>query len=305
MITRDGKIAQQPLPSFETPGLSKIDNWKIKLLKEGFERTGGSTTLGEDAYSIAKLRNSTGLCVTVADGVGGWNDSGVDPSVFSTALCYYAQQSARNRTAQSQPEGDVLQAEPRRILEDAYLAVLTEPTVQAGSSTALNACLAASTGILDCANLGDSGFAILRDSKAIHVQPSQTKYFNCPWQLAKIPIDMGDNVSDVPQDAQLFSTQLRHDDLVVLYTDGFSDNVFVRELEALVAAVSKACKGQMSEEDFVQTLANQLVRYARACSFSQTKESPFELEARRHGNADLTGGKIDDITVVALLAGEM
>ena len=38
---------------------------------------------GEDAYSISK----DGTLLSVADGVGGWANSGVDPALYSKRLC--------------------------------------------------------------------------------------------------------------------------------------------------------------------------------------------------------------------------
>ncbi|KAJ1934072.1 hypothetical protein EC988_008922, partial [Linderina pennispora] len=43
---------------------------------------------GED--SLFHARNKQNLVFGVADGVGGWNDSGIDPSVFSRSLTAYS-----------------------------------------------------------------------------------------------------------------------------------------------------------------------------------------------------------------------
>lgn len=40
---------------------------------------------GEDAFIISE----DGMMVAVADGVGGWNDVGVDPALFSKELCHH------------------------------------------------------------------------------------------------------------------------------------------------------------------------------------------------------------------------
>lgn len=40
---------------------------------------------GEDAYSISE----DNTLLTVADGVGGWAEQGVDPAKYSRALCKY------------------------------------------------------------------------------------------------------------------------------------------------------------------------------------------------------------------------
>ena len=38
---------------------------------------------GEDAYAISKNNR----VITVADGVGGWSDAGIDPAKYSRELC--------------------------------------------------------------------------------------------------------------------------------------------------------------------------------------------------------------------------
>jgi serine/threonine protein phosphatase PrpC len=47
---------------------------------------------GEDAFFIAE----SGLCVGVADGVGGWAEVGVDPGLYSSELMQRAEDTARS-----------------------------------------------------------------------------------------------------------------------------------------------------------------------------------------------------------------
>ena len=79
----------------------------------------------------------------MADGVGGWVDSGVDPALFSQALMYHAHRYARNAWA-GEPEIDPLmdyeereqvegwEMTPYECLDLAYGGVLREKYVQAG-----------------------------------------------------------------------------------------------------------------------------------------------------------------------------
>lgn len=53
--------------------------------------------------------------------------------------------------------------------------------VRAGSSTACIVCLNGAQ--LHAANLGDSGFMVLRDGKLIFESPSQQHSFNFPFQV--------------------------------------------------------------------------------------------------------------------------
>jgi len=79
----------------------------------------------------------------VADGVGGWADSGVDPSLFSQALMYHAHRYSRGAWA-GEPEIDpALDYEEREVVEGwemtpleclslAYGGVLRERFIEAG-----------------------------------------------------------------------------------------------------------------------------------------------------------------------------
>ena len=79
----------------------------------------------------------------VADGVGGWVDSGVDPSLFSQALMYHAHRYSKSSWA-GEPETDPIQdseenqqvegweMSPAECLELAYGGVLRERDVKAG-----------------------------------------------------------------------------------------------------------------------------------------------------------------------------
>ena len=70
----------------------------------------------------------------VADGVGGWNDQGVDPSHFSQGLCGLMAGTAYSwRTTGSTIEKAL---SPQGLLQKAYDAVLAQPDIVAGSSTA-------------------------------------------------------------------------------------------------------------------------------------------------------------------------
>ncbi|KAJ8463392.1 hypothetical protein ONZ45_g17599 [Pleurotus djamor] len=269
-------------------------------------------------YSFKKMRNhssSEGVAFGVADGVGGWVDSGVDPSLFSQALMYHAHRYARNAWA-GEPEIDPTldyeereqiegwEMTPMECLDLAYGGVLRERFVQAGSSTACLVTLNASSGLLRSANLGDSGFSIIRSSSVIYKQPVQTHFFNCPKQLTKMPTGAGRKFTracvDSPREAETFQIKLRDGDIVIAYTDGLADNVFPSEMATICSLVARAGG---SEDTLVQAMADRIVDYSRQCMKNKTRISPFEKEAARQGMF-FRGGKPDDVTVVVALVKE-
>jgi protein phosphatase PTC7 len=86
-----------------------------------------------------------GVSFGVADGVGGWASSGVDPSLFSQALMYHSHRYAKVGWA-GEPEVDTTQdyedreavegweLHPRECLKLAHQATLRERAVVAGQS---------------------------------------------------------------------------------------------------------------------------------------------------------------------------
>lgn len=154
----------------------------------------------------------------------------------------------------------------------------------------------------DSGSLGDSTFLILRSSKVIHAQKAQTHYFNAPRQLSKLPRGTSSDGSfmDLPSNADLFETKLqcvllllfplcssplltwlllnRHGDILIVATDGFSDNVWPVELEKLVSLVlADAVEEKVSEAVMIQKLAHACCTFARICSF-KVCPSFFKLE---------------------------
>lgn len=327
----DHRIRKVPFPP-DTP----IGSWRDKMLSRP-KSAYNNNDAGEDFFFIQEvgtippppsprhpsrkrnkmiqMRSQSGVSFGVADGVGGWTDSGVDPSLFSQALMYHAHRYSRNAWA-GEPEIDPTmdyeereqiegwEMTPYECLDLAYGGVLRERFVQAGSSTACIISLNASSGVLRSANLGDSGFTIFRGSNMLYRQPSQTHFFNCPKQLTKLPANSGRRFPracvDSPSEASTHQVKLRDGDIIVAYTDGLSDNVFPDDMATICLLASRAGG---SEDVRVQAIADRMVHYARLCMDSKDRVSPFERDAARQGMF-FRGGKPDDVTVIVALVKE-
>lgn len=86
------------------------------------------------------------MCLGVADGVGGWIEEGIDPSLFSQSLMYHAHRHAKLSWA-GEPEIDPTQdyeereqvegweMTPRNCLQLAFDSVLRDRLVPAGTPT--------------------------------------------------------------------------------------------------------------------------------------------------------------------------
>jgi protein phosphatase PTC7 len=231
----------------------------------------------------------------LSDGVGGWAPE-YDPSLFSQALMYHYAQSAS-----ASPSGAC-----SKHLQKAYDNTLTDSNVPAGSATAVAVSLSGN-GDLKGINLGDSGLTVLRRAEPVYSTSSQTHYFNCPYQLTKTPADRSgeNNVTDKPSSADPIRFALQPSDMVIMFTDGLSDNVPVEHLSILYNSVNQLMElpennhlsPQDKDAERARIMADVLVAYGRMAMTRTGEEEgwkdPFQLEAKRHGY-DFKGGKVDE-----------
>ncbi|KAH6554851.1 hypothetical protein KP509_1Z301900 [Ceratopteris richardii] len=123
---------------------------------------------------------------------------------------------------------------------------------------------------LHIANIGDSGFIVVRDGKVLTKSKPMQHGFNFPYQIG---ID-----GDDPYDAE--AVKVASGDVVVLATDGVFDNLYEREIVDLVN------QGQAKRVE-PGTVALWLVKLAHAAGLNSTGRS-----------YNYSGGKLDDATAV-------
>ncbi|KAL8752107.1 MAG: hypothetical protein Q9184_005840 [Pyrenodesmia sp. 2 TL-2023] len=283
----------------------------------------GRPTSGQDAFFISNVGNGSSTAFGVADGVGGWVQSGIDPADFSHGLCRYLVKNAKDS-----PGNDRLGA--RELLERGFQDVVSDEKITGGGSTA---CVAVgdSFGYLEVANLGDSGFVQLRLNAVHYYSNPQTHAFNTPYQLSIIPprilarsrIFGGMPLRDYPRDASVTSHVVRHGDVLVFATDGVWDNLSSSQVLKIVSDemsklqawqtgdkgtsvgsqledLTKERKEPDQEDSLLQTrLAKVIARKAKAVSEDPRRDGPFAKEVQKfYPREDYHGGKVDDICVV-------
>ena len=91
----------------------------------------GRPNSGQDAFFVSKIGNGSNMAFGVADGVGGWSDSGIDSAHFSHGLCERMTEVARG--IESKLEGKL---RPRELLQKGYDKVVDDHTIPGGGSTA-------------------------------------------------------------------------------------------------------------------------------------------------------------------------
>ncbi|KAL7173093.1 hypothetical protein ACSBR2_032544 [Camellia fascicularis] len=203
---------------------------------------------GEDAYFVSSYN---GGIIAVADGVSGWAEQNVDPSLFSRELMAKA----------SDLVGDEeVNYDPQILLKKAHAA-----TASIGSATVIVAMLERN-GSLKIANVGDCGLRVIRKGQIIFSTSPQEHYFDCPYQLSS------EVVGQTYLDATVTSVRLMEGDTIVMGSDGLFDNVFNHEIISTMAQY-----GDVAEA--AKALANLAHNHSTDSSF----DSPYSSEARTKG----------------------
>lgn len=197
---------------------------------------------GEDAFFVSTVGHhgsspDHSIAFAVADGVGGWAESRVDPADFSHGLCDYMAQTA---LAWEKPAE---QLRAKALLQEGYDRVVADDSIRAGGCTA-SVGIGLEDGRIELANLGDSGSVLLRQAAVHHYSIPQTHGFNTPYQLSIIPPRMRQQASifggafleDFPRDAVTTNLHMHHGDVLMLATDGVFDNLNNQDILKLVTS---------------------------------------------------------------------
>lgn len=188
---------------------------------------------GEDSYFIYKIRNRT-LAIGVADGVGSWKHSGIDPALFSRALTSNAFDITNNHYYNN------LQIDSYNIMNLAYEQLKKDERNIYGSATfcSVNFIYEEDKIMAKSINLGDSGYIIIRNFKLVYQSQPQRKITyrrSCPHQIANVPPHLRDDYSgNSINDSVIAEHTLEEDDIIILATDGFWDFVNITNLLNLV-----------------------------------------------------------------------
>lgn len=181
-------------------------------------KTNQINVYGDDAFFITKHR--LGDFLGVADGVGGWREHGIDPSLFSSSLMDACKSLIDNKLI------DLNALTLKELLSKGYKQLLEDKQCIIGSSTACIVALHNEKRILHTANLGDSGFVVIRKNAIVHRSQEQQHYFNSPFQLAIHPTIKDPRlIADSPNLASVSSFHVEENDFIVIATDGLWDNL--------------------------------------------------------------------------------
>lgn len=236
---------------------------------------------GDDSYFIA--RDKTADVLGVADGVGGWRNYGIDPSAFAQSLMRISERLVNS--------GRFKPHSPADIIQDSYQELLNQKCPLIGGSTACVVALHKAEQTIYTANLGDSGFMLIRNGEVVHRSEEQQHYFNTPFQLTVAPPEQeGLVLSDRIEMAAKSSYKVQEGDVLLMGTDGLFDNMHE---DMIVDYISK----YKDHKDASRVTAKNIAEKAHELSFDPDYLSPFAFSAIDAG-IDIRGGKPDDITVL-------
>jgi len=260
----------------------------------------------EDAHFLGER------ALGVADGVGGmaqFKEYGVDSAKYAAGLMQSAR-SALRRHEEGSLDSFLSNSSPQAAAQLALAAVAAadgEAAAFGGATITVLTLLGARIGV---ANLGDSGFMVLRlgENGVFVVQRSveQQHGFNFPFQLTNFPPELSQRFAQLQVDrassCELYSCDVRVGDLVLLFTDGLTDNVYEREVLEIVGCALSPAMGDLlglpGHATPPENIAKALADAAHLRSQDGRANVPFSDYSWRFGY-DLPGGKEDDITVVA------
>lgn len=244
---------------------------------------GKHSKTGEDGFYIARNGRSIG----VADGVGGWVQKGIDPSLFTRSFMRFALERAEalgtglkdTSTERTHRRDTGHPYASHTLMHEAFGAVLEQNLP--GSCTALFATLeqdAPSGGrlvkypmpkrsspspgpyaTLNIANVGDCALAVIRKNAGIvFLTQEQMKGDNFPFQLGA--------EAESPSDGTIVDFVVANNDVIVMGSDGLFVNVDRLEMLEIVGRQWNNANGTPATNAAIDcaAVAQQLGKLARS-----------------------------------------
>ena len=179
---------------------------------------------------------------------------------------------------------DRYKVNPTHILIDAV-----NDNREIGSCTCVLSTLDEKAPLLYTANLGDSGYMLLRkqglDLITLFRSKEQQHSFNFPFQVG--------TGGDDPAKAENQIHDIKDQDILVMGSDGLWDNLFDIKIIDMIRPFLRDQDEIVDPELVAEVIATEAEKY----SLQQHYMSPFAKGAREY-YYDYSGGKPDDITVI-------
>ncbi|XP_047159587.1 probable protein phosphatase 2C 71 isoform X3 [Vigna umbellata] len=140
--------------------------------------------------------------------------------------------------------------------------------------------------VLHAANVGNTGFIIIRDGFIFKKSTPMFHEFNFPLQIVK-----GHDPSAL---IEPYTIDLHDGDVIVTATNGLFDNLYEQEIASII---SKSLQATLTPQEIAELLAVRAQDVGRSTSI----RSPFSDAAQALGYVGCVGGKLDNVTVIVSL----
>lgn len=246
-----------------------------------------SIKAGDDAMLVSPT------VLAVADGVSGWESKGEQRSsgIWSRSMVETLSRLMTEYKLTHSPH-HLNKRDIDQILDDSYLHTshLMDLQKMRGSSTLILGMLSGE--YLKMISIGDSKIYILRDGEIIKTNEEQMVSELCPQQIGT------QTLNSLPSEmAWVDSIKLQEDDIIILCSDGISDNLYESEIVQYVDEFLLMEKGNLRK------VANKLLMKAKEVAFDDYAYTPYNekvnsLPEEKYGKKSIYGGKLDDCSII-------
>lgn len=232
--------------------------------------------------------------LAVADGVSGWesDEKHTSSGIWSRAMLETFSRLMTEYKLKHLPY-HLKQRDIHQILDDSYLHTSHLMDLQhlSGLSTLVLGML--SGDLLMMVSIGDSKIYIIRNGELIKTNPTQMMSELCPQQIGTQTLKV------LPSEiAWVDSIKLQQDDIIVMCSDGISDNLFESEL---IKYLNEFLNNKKNYN--MKRIAGSLLIKAKEVAFDDYSYTPYNemvnnLPIEKFGKHNEVGGKVDDMSIV-------
>ncbi|KAJ9090698.1 hypothetical protein QFC19_009500 [Naganishia cerealis] len=245
-----------------------------------------SIKAGDDAMLISPT------VMAIADGVTGWEtkDTNCSSGIWSRSMVETLSRLMTEYKFNHAPH-HLNKRDIDEILDDSFLHTSHLMDLQGLSGSSTLILLMLSGEYLKMISIGDSKLYIIRDGDIIETNKEQMISDLCPQQigtqtLGQLPSEM----------AWVDSMKLKEGDIIVMCSDGISDNLYEWEI------VHYLDESLNLKKDSLKKAANNILVKAKEVAFDDYAYTPYNekvnaLPAAKYGHNASTGGKLDDMSI--------
>lgn len=245
-----------------------------------------SIKAGDDAMLISPT------VMAIADGVSGWESKGEQSSsgIWARSMVETVSRLMTEYKISHTPHY-LNDRDIEQILDDSYLHTSHLMDLQGlkGLSTLVLCMLSGDT--LKMVSIGDLKIYVVRNGEIIKTNEEQMVSDLCPQQIGTQTLNV------MPSEmAWVDEIELQADDIIVMCSDGISDNLYDWEILHILDEFLNFKK------DNVRTVANKLLAKCKQIAFDDNAYTPYnekvnKLPKSRFGKNYSLGGKLDDMSL--------